>query len=113
QIQSPNPISKVRHITGLIMNLFGTVIRHRNISEIGWLVTGQVVTTALGFVSMKLLSSMGTSEFGIYSLVLTIAAFVSASLYGPAEQGFIRFYYNYSNEGMARTYIGQFYRYLV
>lgn len=74
---------------------------------------GQLISIGLGFISMKLLSSMGTKEFGIYSLVLTIAAFVSAILYGPVEQGFIRFYYDYSIKGKAGTYIRLFYKFLL
>lgn len=81
--------------------------------EIIWLMVGQSISIALGFVTMKLLSTMGTSEFGKYSLVLTIAAFVSAILYGPVEQGFIRFYYEYLNKGKARTFIHIFYGFLL
>lgn len=90
-----------------------SLLKHQNLSEIGWLIFGQFVAIVLGFVSMKLLSSMGTKEFGKYSLVLTIAAFVSAILYGPVEQGFIRFFYDYSNKGLAKTYISMFYKFLL
>ena len=90
-----------------------SILKHKNLTEIGWLILGQLLSILLGFFSMKLLSSMGTKEFGEYSLVLTIAAFVSAILYVPVEQGFIRFYYDYSNKGTARIYIKQFYRFLL
>jgi O-antigen/teichoic acid export membrane protein len=73
---------------------------------------GQLISIVLGFVSMKLLSTMGTKEFGKYSLVLTIAALISATIYGPVEQGFIRFYNEFSKNGKARTYIGLFYKFL-
>lgn len=82
-------------------------------SEIGWLISGQALAIILGFISMKLLTSMGTAEFGKYSLVLSIAAFVSIIFYGPAEQGFIRFYYHYANKGKSRTFIGLFYTFLL
>jgi O-antigen/teichoic acid export membrane protein len=88
-------------------------IGFQKLNEIGWLVVGQGITIILGFVSMKLLTAMGTKEFGKYSLVLTIAAFVSAVLYGPAEQGFVRFYYIFSNKGKAGTYVGLFYKFLI
>jgi O-antigen/teichoic acid export membrane protein len=90
-----------------------SLIGFQRLCEIGWLVSGQAVSIILGFVSMKLLTSMGTKEFGKYSLVLTIAAFVSAVLYGPAEQGFVRFYYIFSNKGKAGTYIRIFYKFLL
>lgn len=99
--------------TNVIANPVKSFLKHKNLSEIGWLMSGQLISIALGFVSMKLLSSMGTKEFGKYSLVLTIAAFISAILYGPVEQGFIRFYYDYLNKGKARTYINLFYKFLL
>ena len=86
---------------------------HQNLAEIGWLIAGQLVSIVLGFVTMKLLTSMGTKEFGKYSLVLTIAAFISAILYGPAEQGFLRFYFDYSAKDVRRVYIGLFYKFLL
>lgn len=88
------------------------LLKYQNLAEISWLIFGQAISIVLGFISIKLLSSMGPKEFGKYSLVLTIAAFISAILYGPAEQGFIRFYYEYSNKGLAQTYMNLFYRFL-
>jgi O-antigen/teichoic acid export membrane protein len=83
-------------------------IHKKNIEEIFWLVSGQVVSILLGFVSIKLLTSMGSSDYGKYSLVLTVAALISAIFYGPAEQGFVRFYYDFLKKGQAKTYINLF-----
>ena len=84
----------------------------KNISEIFWLVFGQLVSMILGIISIKILTSMGPSEYGKYVLVGTLMAFLSALLYGPAEQGFIRFYFYYANKGFARTYINYIYKFL-
>jgi len=84
----------------------------KNVSEIFWLSAGQLITMVLGVVSIKLLTSMGPEEYGKYSLVLTISALLSLVLYGPLEQGFLRFYFDYANKGMAKTYLKLFYKYL-
>jgi O-antigen/teichoic acid export membrane protein len=88
-------------------------IKKENIEEVFWLISGQIVSVLLGFVSIKLLTSMGSSDFGQYSLVLTIAALVSAVFYGPAEQGFVRFYYDYLKKGQSKTYVTLFNQFLL
>jgi len=85
----------------------------KNVVEILWLCSGQVISMLLGIVSIKLLTSMGPNEFGKYSLVLSVAALVSAVFYGPAEQGFVRFYYDYSNRGVASTFLKVLYLFLI
>ena len=40
-----------------------------------WVFFGQVFSVGLGFVILKLLSGLGPENYGIYTLVLTIAAF--------------------------------------
>ncbi len=109
---SANQSSKLSSFKSLLA-IFKTFSKHQNLAEIGWLILGQLISVVLGFVSMKFLTSMGTKEFGKYALVLTIAAFVSAILYGPAEQGFVRFYFEYANKGNARTYVALFYKFLI
>ena len=66
-----------------------------NLRELGWLITGQIFSVLLGFISIKMISTMGTFEFGKYSLILSIAAIISTIFYGPIEQGYIRFYFDY------------------
>jgi O-antigen/teichoic acid export membrane protein len=77
-------------------------------AELSWLCAGQAVSLALGIITIKLLASMGPSEYGTYALVGTIGALVSAVLYGPFEQGFVRFYYDYASQGMANRFIHLF-----
>jgi O-antigen/teichoic acid export membrane protein len=79
-------------------------------AELSWLCAGQAVSLILGILTIKLLTSMGPSNYGTYALVGTIGALVSSILYGPLEQGFVRFYYDYANRGMARRFINLFYR---
>jgi len=94
------------------MKSLKNVLKHPSLSELAWIIIGQVSSLALGFISIKLLSTMGTEEFGRYALVLTLAALLSAFLYGPADQGFIRHYYDYLNLGLSKTYIRVFFRFL-
>lgn len=104
-----------RHPTKLFQKLsvvFENLLKNQRLAEFGWLIAGQLISLILGFVSMKILTTMGAREFGKYSLVLTIAALVSAILYGPAEQGFVRFYFDFAKKGMARLYISLFYKFL-
>ena len=67
---------------------------------------GQAGALVLGIVSIKLLTSMGTDAYGRYALVATVAALLSALVFGPAEQGFLRFYFPAAERGAARTYLG-------
>lgn len=74
------------------------------VSEILWVIAGQTLNVILGFVIIKILSRMGTESYGIYALIITFAALLGLIFYGPIQQGFIRFYYVYSNKGLANVY---------
>lgn len=78
--------------------------------ELSWLCAGQAVSLVLGVVTIKLLTSMGPSNYGTYALIGTIGTLSSSILFGPLEQGFVRFYYDYAKRGMARRFIKLFYR---
>ena len=87
-----------------------TDLSRRHASDLSWLVIGQAGALVLGIVSIKLLTSMGTAAYGRYALALTVAALLSALAFGPAEQGFLRFYYPAAERGSSRTYLGVLYR---
>lgn len=87
-----------------------TSLSRRHASDLSWLVTGQAGALVLGIVSIKLLTSMGTDAYGRYALALTVAALLGALVFGPAEQGFLRFYYPAAERGTSRTYLGVLYR---
>jgi len=74
--------------------------------ELFWLCAGQAVSLGLAVLTVKLLTSMGPSQFGLYALVLTLATLAVSILYGPLEQGFVRFYFDYADQGKARPFIG-------
>ncbi len=88
-------------------------ISTNSVSEIGWVFVGQVLTVSLGFAILKILSKMGTSDFGIYSLVLTVIAFFGLIFYGPIQQGFLRFYYDYADKNTTKLFVNLAYKILI
>lgn len=73
-------------------------------SELLWVIAGQTLNVFLGFTIIKILSRMGTEGYGTYALILTFSALIGLIFYGPLQQGFIRFYYVYAAEGLAKIY---------
>ena len=94
------------------MNLSRRISRG-HLMELFWLCAGQAVSLGLAVLTVKLLTSMGPSHFGLYALVLTLATLAVSLLYGPLEQGFVRFYFDYADQGKARPFIGLFCRCLL
>jgi O-antigen/teichoic acid export membrane protein len=90
-----------------------TDLSRRHASDLSWLVVGQAGALVLGIASIKLLTSMGTDAYGRYALVVTVFALLSALIFGPAEQGFLRFYFPAAERGSARTYVGVLFRGIV
>ncbi len=87
-----------------------TSLSRRHASDLSWLVIGQAGALVLGVISIKLLTSMGMDAYGRYALALTVAALLGALVFGPAEQGFLRFYFPAAERGTSRTYLGVLYR---
>ncbi len=88
-------------------------ITTNSVSEIGWVFLGQVLSVGLGFAILKILSKMGTYDFGIYSLILTIIAFFGLIFYGPIQQGFLRFYYDYAEKNKTGIFVKLTYKILI
>lgn len=82
------------------------------VSEIAWVIAGQTLSVGLGFIIIKVLSGLGTEQFGIYVLVLTAAAFAGSLFYGPLLQGFLRFYYTYAAKNIQTLFSKYFFRLL-
>ena len=83
---------------------FKSIVKN-NIREMSWVASGQILMIFMSIISIKVLTSMPKYEFGMYSLVLTLVALFSAFIYGPAEQGFIRYYYEYKTLGLIEEYV--------
>ena len=79
---------------GNIFQIIKSKINYDSASEMGWVILGQTVNVLLGFLIIKLISKIGPGQYGVYALVLTIAA-VLGLFYGSFLQGFLRYYYHY------------------
>ena len=83
----------------------------KSIKEIIWVVLGQGINVILSLIIVKFISQIGPSDYGIYALILTISALLGL-VFGSFQQGFIRYYYDYKNEGNEKTFIDLFYKFL-
>src|SRR5574337_737240 len=79
---------------GNIYQLLKRKINYNSASEMGWVFSGQSINVLLGFLIIKLISRIGPGQYGVYTLILTIAA-VLGLFYGAFLQGFLRYYYHY------------------
>lgn len=79
---------------GNIYQLIKSKINYNSASEMGWVLFGQSINVILGFLIIKLISKIGPEQYGVYALILTIAAVIGL-FYGSFLQGFLRYYYHY------------------
>lgn len=89
---------KLQINTGYLKNFFTERFSHKNSAETLWFFSGQASVFILNFVIIKLVSQLGTKEFGKYSLIISILTLVGMVWYGPFTQGVTRFYYEYEKE---------------
>ncbi|MFZ4619221.1 MAG: lipopolysaccharide biosynthesis protein [Bacteroidota bacterium] len=72
-------------------------------TQISWLGWGQFASLFLSLISIKLTTSIGTVEYGNFILATSIGGLMSLSFFGPLEQGFIRYYFEYTNSEEERS----------
>ncbi len=94
-------------------NLIRSKISPDSVSEMGWVAAGQAANVLFSFIILKILSKLGTENYGIYALVVSIAVFVGMIFYTPLSQGFIRFYYHYLERKLTKTFVGLIYKVLI
>ncbi|MEO8231502.1 MAG: hypothetical protein ABI638_04425 [Ignavibacteriota bacterium] len=100
----------MREIREIISLLHSKVSRHSAI-EMVWVILGQSINVLLGFTIIKFISKIGPEQFGIYALILTIAAFLGI-FYGPFLQGFLRYYYHYEERNQKDGFVLLMYKFL-
>jgi O-antigen/teichoic acid export membrane protein len=66
----------------------------------GW---GQVIGLLLSLISIKLTTAIGPSEYGHFILVTSLGGLLTLSLFGPMEQGFVRYYFEFSKNDAHRA----------
>jgi O-antigen/teichoic acid export membrane protein len=67
-----------------------------HITQISWLGWGQFASLFLSLISIKLTTTIGPSEYGSFVLATSIGGFLTLSFFGPMEQGFVRYYFEFT-----------------
>lgn len=80
--------------------------------ELLWFISGQIFNLGANFYIIKTLSNIGKREFGEYVLILTISAFLGLLIFGPAQQGLIRYFYKSSEENNLSKLINLFNKFI-
>lgn len=81
--------------------------------ELFWFTGGQIVIIILGFFTIKIISRIGTENYGVYSLIITISTILTAVYFGPIQQGFTRFFSFYSEKNQASLFTGMMVRFIL
>jgi len=77
-------------------------ISDQQVREFSWLAGGQLVSLLLSLVTVKLVTSIGPAGYGKFILATSIGGMLSLALFGPLEQGYIRMYFYYGQDGKTR-----------
>lgn len=97
----PNP--SLANFTFKLMDLFDRMLQARQ--EMTWVLTGQLLALAGGFVSIKVLTNlMGPEGYGQLALGLTIAGVLNMYVYGPVANVVARFFAAYREKRELEVY---------
>ncbi len=77
-------------------------LQPKQFREFLWLSSGQIIALALSLVSIKLMSSIGAQGYGMFVLTTSVAGILASGFYGPVEQGYIRYYFEYAESPSVR-----------
>ncbi|MCF8240426.1 MAG: oligosaccharide flippase family protein [Melioribacteraceae bacterium] len=102
-------ISKIKDIISFALSRNSS----DNRSEAVWFFSAQFVNFLFGFALVKILSQLGTATYGKYALIMTIVSLLTMILYGPAIQGFNRFYYDFIRKNGSGSYLRLLYAFLI
>lgn len=80
--------------------------------EFFWLIAGQLTTLIVGVAVTKYLTNLGSISYGKYTLILSIINLLNLLLYGPAEQSFAKYYFNFNKYGLQKQFFVSFQRFL-
>jgi O-antigen/teichoic acid export membrane protein len=78
-------------------------ISKSQVTEFSWLTAGHALNLILGFLSIKLMTSVGPGEYGKFILVSSIMGILTLGYFGPLEQGYVRHYFDYANNQHSRS----------
>jgi len=100
------PSTFFKNFISLVLAVKSKVRREqqKNLSELLWLIFGQLVTLLLSVVSIKFITSIGPKDYGIFILLTSITTICIAVYFGPYEQAYVRFIYDYSDTELIGDY---------
>ncbi len=81
-------------------------LNRNHIAQISWLGWGQFASLLLSLISIKLTTAIGPEGYGSFVLATSIGGFLTLSFFGPLEQGFVRYYFEYTKtDGQKSAYL--------
>lgn len=72
-------------------------------AQLSWMGWGQFAGLLLSILSIKLTTSVGPAEYGLFVLVTSLGGLLSLALFGPLEQGVVRYYFEFSGTDTQRS----------
>ena len=97
------PNTSLANFTFKLKDLFDRILQARQ--EMAWILTGQLLGLAGGFVSIKVLTNiMGPEGYGQLALGLTIAGILNMYVYGPVANIAARFFAAYREKKELAVY---------
>ena len=81
----------------------------KSIEEIIWVSLGQGINVILSLIIVKIISQIGPDNYGVYALIITIAALLGLR-FGSFQQGFIRYFYDYKNVNKEEVFVNLFFK---
>lgn len=69
--------------------------RPSHLREMAWLSLSNVSSIVLGFGLIKVISKIGTAEYGKYALVISVVPLVNSIIYNPIDKFCQRYYYTH------------------
>jgi O-antigen/teichoic acid export membrane protein len=93
-----------KNFISLVLAMKSKVLREqrKNLSELLWLLFGQLVTLLLSLISIKYITSIGPKDYGVFILLTSITAICIAVYFGPYEQAYVRFLFEFSDTEIKR-----------
>lgn len=77
-----------------------------------WLLISNVAAIVLGFGLIKIISKIGTAEYGKFALVLSLVPLINALIYTPVDLFCQRHFYTYQRENHLGSFIASIFRLL-
>lgn len=78
-------------------------LTRKNITELSWTGAGQIGSILLGILSIKIITTVGPEDYGMFVLATSVTGMLSMAFFGPMEQGFVRHYFDFSRDSNKRS----------